>query len=78
MKREFKTVTAEEFEQFLRNYPRILDVDVCQICEPPFKSFNDFNIGNWPDSIVAKITLNEAWGQPNEYQVLVEIPKLSA
>jgi len=51
----FKTVTKEEFEQFLKDYPEKLVHDVCRVCDPPMISFNDFTKAEkWPESVVAK------------------------
>ena len=52
--KEMKPVTLREFEQFILMYPRPLDRDVARMCEPPEVTFNDFTLGNWPESIVAK------------------------
>lgn len=53
-----KNVTKEEFEEFIRNYPRKLERDVCGICDPPAVSYNDFELANrWPYSVVASTFL---------------------
>jgi len=49
-----KPVKHEEFYKFIDNYPNKLEVDVSHICDPPLKTWNDFSLGNWPESIVAK------------------------
>ena len=48
-----KSVTHDEFYEFIKNYPRKLDVDVVYFNEPPVKTWNDFTLGKWPKSIVA-------------------------
>ena len=49
-----KKVTREEFDEFLKNYPRSLVRDVYGVCEPPCVSYNDFELADrWPYSIVA-------------------------
>lgn len=49
-----KQVTKEEFEEFIKSYPRPLRIDVCGIYDPPLISYNDFALANrWPYSIVA-------------------------
>lgn len=49
-----KQVTEEEFKEFLKNYPRRLERDVCGWGEPPTVTYNDFELANrWPYSIVA-------------------------
>lgn len=54
---EFKKVNKEEFYDFLVNYNKkhnkIVDVDINAIGEPPFMSFNDHELGEYPDSMVA-------------------------
>lgn len=48
-------VSKDRFEQFIKNYPRELAVDVCGISEPPVITYNDFSDNRkWPDSIVAR------------------------
>lgn len=49
-----KAVTIVEFLKFLDTYPRKLERDVLAICEPPRVQFNDFTLGNWPQSVVAQ------------------------
>lgn len=52
-KAEYKKVSKQEFEEFVKNYPRKLLYDVTGICEPPAVSYNDFELGKWPESVVA-------------------------
>lgn len=50
-----KNVKEEEFYNFIKNYPRKLEKDVCGIFEPPAITYNDFELANrWPYSVVAK------------------------
>lgn len=50
-----KLVSKEEFEKFIKEYPRKLSYDCCGISEPPSISYNDFELANrWPYSVVAK------------------------
>ena len=50
-----KQVSKAEFIEFLKNYPRKLDRDVCGICDPPLITYNDFVLANrWPHSVVAR------------------------
>ena len=53
--RENREVAKEEFDKFLIQYPNKLKRDVNQIFCPPVVSYNDFSIGDWPDSVVAFI-----------------------
>lgn len=52
-----KNVTKEEFEAFIKAfikaYPHPLRLDVAMMYEPPLLTYNDFALGNWPESIVA-------------------------
>jgi hypothetical protein len=60
----WKTVSEQEFADFIQNYPRKLQFDVCGIAEPPSCSYNDFELANrWPWSVVA----NFDGGEPNAY-----------
>lgn len=47
-------VTREEYQEFIENYPRELVKHVCAIVEPPLITFNDFTLGDWPDSVVSR------------------------
>ena len=61
----WKKVTKEEFEQYLKNYPRELETDVNGICEPPLVTYNDFTLGKYPQSIVAKYYNNKMGYEPD-------------
>lgn len=52
-----KQVTKQEFDEFIASYPRHLECDVCNICEPPAVSYNDWEIGWWSRSVVASTML---------------------
>lgn len=61
-----KNVTKEEFKEFIKNYPRKLEKDVCGISDPPAVSYNDFELANrWPYSIVASTFLYD--DNPDDY-----------
>ena len=61
-----KPVTKEKFNEFIKNYPRKLERDVCGISDPPAVSYNDFELANrWPYSIVASTFLYD--DDPNGY-----------
>lgn len=65
----FKTVSKEEFLKYLRDYPRTLERDVCGISEPPTITYNDFKLGSWPDSVVARY--NDAEEKDKQYEIVV-------
>lgn len=46
-------VTKEEFDKFIKEYPRKLEANFVTICEPPLMTYNDFSIAEYPNSIVA-------------------------
>lgn len=50
---KYESVTEEEYYNFLELYPRDLDRNVSSVCDPPVISYNDFELGKFPDSIVA-------------------------
>ena len=56
-KPQTKEVTKQEFIDFCNSYPRSLARDVCGISDPPAVSYNDFEIGRWPLSVVASTHL---------------------
>lgn len=65
IKAETKRVSKSEFEEFLSSYPRPLKRDVFGACDPPAVSYNDFELGYWPRSIVASTHLYD--DKPGEY-----------
>ena len=54
-----KKVGKDEFQKFIGEYPRELVCDVCAVSEPPLVTYNDFTLGKWPDSVVAKTYLDD-------------------
>jgi hypothetical protein len=48
-----RLVTKEEFDAHIKAWPRKLYLDVYGAHQPPLVTFNDFTLGNWPDSVVA-------------------------
>lgn len=61
-----KRVTCEEFDEFLKNYPRSLVRDVCGINGPPSITYNDFELADrWPYSVVARTWLYS--DEPGDY-----------
>ena len=65
IKAETKRVSKSEFEEFLSAYPRQIVRDVFGACDPPAVSYNDFELGYWPRSIVASTHLYD--DKPGEY-----------
>lgn len=59
MTNKMKSVTKEEFLEFIKNYPRKLSFNTDGRGEPPFSTYNDFTLGNYPDSIVASCFRND-------------------
>ena len=72
---EFREVTGEEFSAFMENYPRPLSKDIARRYEPALFTANDFSLGNWPESIVAKASLTEGEAyydhEPTKYYIKV-------
>lgn len=56
-----KDVTKEQFEEFLKTVPNAdkIETAVHRTYEPPLKSYNDFSLGNWPESIIAYVILDD-------------------
>ena len=71
-KPKMKIVSKQEFEDFIKAYPRKLERDVFGACEPPSVTYNDFELANrWPYSIVANTWLytdkeGDRWNLPEE------------
>lgn len=53
IKPQDKDVTKQEFIDFINSYPRHLICHECGISTPPVISYNDFEIGWWPLSVIA-------------------------
>lgn len=52
---EMKKVSKSEFEDFINNYPRKLEIDYYRVFDPPLVTYNDFELANrWPHSVVAR------------------------
>jgi hypothetical protein len=63
--REFQKVSKEEFDLFLKRYPKAVS-DVNGAFEPPLITYNDFSSGEkWPESVVAWRILNDS----DEYNI---------
>ena len=61
-----KQVSKEEFVEFVNNFPRHLERDVCGIADPPAITFNDFQLAAyWPYSVVANTWVYE--DDPSDY-----------
>lgn len=65
MNKIYKRISKIEFYKFIISYPRKLERDVYGVCDPPVVTYNDFELGNWPDSVVAKTWLYD--DNPKEY-----------
>lgn len=71
MSATFKQVSKEEFDAFVKAYPKPLEWNVTKTCEPPLGNHNDFSDGKvWPDSMVTQVFFNEVYKEPNEYYIL--------
>lgn len=58
-----KSVTQQEFEDFIKNYPRPLEKDCYGAFEPPLITYNDFELADkWPYSVVAYTYLYDDTG----------------
>ncbi len=49
----YKEVTKNKFDEFIKIYPGKLVRDVYGVFDPPLITYNDFKFGDWPDSVVA-------------------------
>lgn len=50
---KLRDCTEAELRAFVAAYPRRLEFDVYRAGDPPYCTYNDFTLGNWPDSVVA-------------------------
>lgn len=68
VEKERRLVDKEEFDNFIKNYPRKLRGDYFM----DVYSYNDFELANvWPKSIVAKIYVGYGPDDPDEYEIVV-------
>jgi len=55
-----KSVTKDEFEKFISEYPNALRKHTVAFYDPPLVTWNDFSLGEYPEkSVVAYAKLNE-------------------
>jgi hypothetical protein len=54
-----RNVSKEELDAFVKAYPRTLKKNINGIMEPPLLTYNDFTLGDWPQSVVAHVVLFE-------------------
>lgn len=76
-----KKVSREEFEAFIANYPRPLARSHHYICTPTMVDYNDFTLGAWPYSSVAKTWINDQYPElhfEEEYYITVNHEELYA
>ena len=64
--RALREVSREQYLEFRLNYPRKLERDVYSVAEPPVVTDNDFTLGDWPESVVAKIVCRSP-AEPDAY-----------
>lgn len=65
-----RSCTAEEFEAFLKGYPRPLERDVARTHEPPLVTYNDFTRGGYPVSVVASHSFDNLAGTvPSDWKI---------
>lgn len=78
---EWKDVTREELDAYVKTYPRRLERNVTRICDPWMVNYNDFTLGNWPESMVARYSEGDPpndpgyWGPERNWQVMLPIPE---
>lgn len=80
MKPGWKKVTRAELDAYVAAYPRELVLDVNRIVEPHEISYNDFTLGVWPESRVARYSVGDPpntlayWGPESGWTVRDPIP----
>ena len=73
----WQSVTKEEFNLFIKNYPTKLIKEEVRICEPPVRFYRDESKNlEWPNDAVARITYHEDMkgmtaynGKLNSYEI---------
>lgn len=51
---KWKRVNKIELDRFIKDYPRELEKHEVMTCSPPLLTYNDFKLGNYPNSVIAK------------------------
>lgn len=54
---DWQQVKKPAFDAFVAAYPRPLVRDVFGAYEPPLLTYNDFTLGDWPASVIARVQL---------------------
>ncbi len=65
----FKEVPEVEFWTFVNGYPIKLEWDVCNVYDPPMGTYNDFRLGVWPASNVARVVIEYPDRGPKRYYI---------
>ena len=60
---EWQKVSREEFDRFLKTYPRKLEAACVTVGTPESMTFNDYTLGNWPESVVASYFIDGGYDQ---------------
>lgn len=68
--KKLTSVTKEAFQEFVKNYPKTLSLNICNTCEPLLISYNDFDLGNWPKSIVASCHAKDEFRPEDGWRIL--------
>lgn len=61
---QWKRVDRETWARFVKEYPRPTHSQWHLMCEPAMHSFDDFTLGTWPESMVARSFENS-----NDYDI---------
>jgi len=75
---KLRECTKEEFDSFVKMYPKELSRRKHGMFEPPLITYDDWQYGKWPDSTVARIVCNEEMGtdpitnktEPDSYAIM--------
>jgi hypothetical protein len=59
--------THAELEDYVKDYPVDLRVQVSMSHRPPLVTFNDFGLGMHPECVVASYSMGDLPGRPHYY-----------
>lgn len=68
---ELRACTAEEFDDFLENYPRELERNFNHIPDPPIETYSDPSLGVWPGCVVATCCADD-WIPKDGYRPITQ------
>lgn len=74
---KWKPVTEQEMLAAVNSYPAKLVRDVYQVCDPALVTYNDFSLGKWPESVIARYSAARGDDPPSDFQIRTDLSRSS-